>query len=388
MTAASRVSVIMPSYNHAKYIGAAIDSVLAQDYEGIDLIVMDGGSRDGTLDLLRAYGDRLRFVSEPDRGQGDALNRGFRRADSDIVCWLNSDDMFTAGAIRRVMRAFRENPQAQFVYGRGWDIDESGQIIDEAGVLTFDLWRLIHQRNFIQQPSCFFRRSLIDRVGGVDEKLHYVMDWDLWIRFAAYRGLYVDDFWSYNRVHRGNKTQSGQLRRWREIRAMVRRYTDARWPPVVWLYLLEALIQLVRSQGFSPILEGRLLRVFWRGMQRDMSGRHIDGSVGSRFRFSLGNPDRHRDIELTMSPLSRYDRSRLGAPPVTLQWRSSAGARGTFTLIENGREQRFVMCPGESPSDFVHVTCKSDYPGTPLASGGRLPSRRIVGFLDGIKIDS
>lgn len=243
MTAASRVSVIMPSYNHAKYIGAAIDSVLAQDYEGIDLIVMDGGSRDGTLDLLRAYGNRLRFVSEPDRGQGDALNRGFRRAENDIVCWLNSDDMFTAGAIRRVMRAFSENPQVQFVYGRGWDIDESGQIIGEAGVLTFDLWRLIHQRNFIQQPSCFFRRSLIERVGGVDEKLHYVMDWDLWIRFAAYRGVYVDDFWSYNRVHRDNKTQSGPFRRWAGIRRMVRRYTDAPWPPVVWLYLLEAVRQ-------------------------------------------------------------------------------------------------------------------------------------------------
>jgi glycosyltransferase involved in cell wall biosynthesis len=384
LTATPRVSVIMPSYNHAKYIRAAIDSVLSQEYEGIDLIVMDGGSRDGTVEVLRGYGDRLRFVSKSDRGQADAINQGFQRAEGDLLCWLNSDDMFAPGAIRRVVRAFLENPQVEFVYGRGWDIDESGQIIDEAGVLAFDLWRLIHQRNFIQQPSCFFRRSLLDRVGAVDERLHYVMDWDLWIRFAAYRGLYVDDFWSYNRVYGDNKTQSGQLRRWKEIRVMVRRYTDARWPPVVWLYLLEALIQLVRSRGLSPIVEGRLLRAYWRGMQRDLSGRHVDGSVSARFHLSTGNPKSARDIVLRMSPLSRYDRSRLGALPVRVQWRSSGGGRGAFTLVENGAEQRFAISPGESPSAFVHVTCWSDYSGIPLEGGGRLPARRIIGFLDGI----
>ncbi len=384
MITAPRLSVVMPSYNHVQYIGAAIDSVLSQGCDDVELIVMDGGSRDGTVDLLRSYGDQLHFVSEPDRGQADAINRGFRRVHGDIVCWLNSDDMFTPGAIRRVLQAFREYPHTEFVYGRGWDIDEKGQLVDEAGVLTFDLWRLIHQRNFIQQPSCFFRRSLIERVGGVDETLHYVMDWDLWIRFAAYRGLYIDDFWSYNRVYRGNKTQSGQLRRWREIRAMVRRYTDSRWPPVVWLYLLEALIQLVRSRGLSPMLEGRLLRVYWRGMQRDMSGRHTDGSISSRFRFSVAQAGGHGRVLLTMSPLSRYDRSRLGAPPVTVRWRSSAGACGILTLRENGAEQRFEISPEASCSDFVHVTCWSDYPGTPLAVGGRLPARRIIGFLDGI----
>ena len=231
---ALRVSVVMPSYNHAKYLRAAIDSVLAQDYGALELIVIDGGSGDESVEILTSYGGRLEFVSARDRGQADAINRGFASARGDILCWLNSDDMFVPGVIPRVVRAFEDHPHVDFVYGRGWNITESGEI-EDAGVLTFDLWKLIHQRNFIQQPSCFFRRSLIDRVGPIDERLHYVMDWDLWIRFAAYRGLYVDEFWSYNRVHRQNKTQSGHFRRWAEIRRMVRRYTDVRWPPVMSL---------------------------------------------------------------------------------------------------------------------------------------------------------
>lgn len=378
-----RVSVVMPSYNHAKYLRSAIDSVLAQDYGALELLVVDGGSRDGTVEILKSYGDRLQFVSERDRGQADAINRGFARVTGDILCWLNSDDMFMPGAIPRVVRAFDESPQAEFVYGRGWDVDESGRIIDEAGVLPFDLWRLIHQRNFIQQPSCFFRRSLLERVGPIDEGLHYVMDWDLWIRFAAYRGLYVDDFWSYNRVHRENKTQSGQFRRWAEIRRMVRRYTDARWPPVVWLYFLEAILQLVRGRRVPDRLERLLLRVFSQGMRKDMSGRYADGGVARRFRFSVGNTHGRRQITLTLSPLSRYDRSRQGAAPVTVRWRASGGGEGVFTLLENGAEQRFGISP-KGDEAFVHVTCWSDHPGVPLGRGGGLPARRIIGFLDSV----
>ena len=379
------ISVVMPSYNHARYLRSAIDSVLSQGYPALELIVIDGGSRDESIDILKSYGERLQFVSERDRGQADAINRGFGRAKGDILCWLNSDDMFMPGAIPNAVRAFEEHPHVDFVYGRGWNIDESGEIIDDAGVLTFDLWKLIHQRNFIQQPSCFFRRSLIERVGPIDESLHYVMDWDLWIRFAAYRGLYVDDFWSYNRVHRENKTQSGQFRRWAEIRRMVRRYTDAHWPPVVWLYLLEAVLQRMRGSRVPEYVEQALARVFSRGMRSDMSGRYADGGVARRFRFSLGNPHRRDQITLTFSPLSRYDRSRLSAAPVRVRWRASTGSAGVFTLLENGAEQHFVISSGQ-PSPLVHVTCWSDHPGVHLGGGAGLPARRIVGFLDAVEV--
>lgn len=376
-----RVSVIMPSYNHARYLRAAIDSVLSQDYPALELLVFDGGSRDGTVEILKSYGSRLQFISERDHGQADALNRGFARASGDIMCWLNSDDMFMPGTIPRVVRALKDSPHAEFVYGRGWDVDESGAIIGEAGVLTFDLWRLVHQRNFIQQPSCFFRRRLLERVGPIDETLHYVMDWDLWIRFAAYRGLYVDDFWSCNRVYRDNKTQSGQFKRWAEIRRMVRRYTDARCPPVVGLYLLEAVLQLIRGRRVPERLEQLLLRTFSRGMRWDMSGRFADGGIARRFRFSVGNPRGRRHVTLTLSPLSRYDRSRLGAEPVTIRWRVSGGGSGVLMLLENGSEQQFVISPGTT-SSLIHATCRSSHPGVALGRGGGLPARRIVGFLD------
>jgi glycosyltransferase involved in cell wall biosynthesis len=379
------VSVVMPSYNHAAFLRSAIDSVLSQDYDALELIVIDGGSQDGSVEILESYGDRLWFVSERDRGQADAINRGFARSTGDILCWLNSDDMFMPGVIPRVVRAFEDDPQAEFVYGRGWDIDESGRIIDEAGVLTFDLWKLIHQRNFIQQPSCFFRRSLLERVGPVDESLHYVMDWELWIRFAAYRGLYVDDFWSYNRVHRDNKTQSGQFRRWAEIRRMVGRYTDSQCPPVVWLYFLEAILQRVRGRRVPDSLEQMLHRVFSRGMRHDMSGRYADGGVARRFRVSIGNPHGRRQVRLTFSPLSRYDRSRRGAWPATVRCRTSAGGGGVFTLHENGVEQQFVIT-ARRPTPFVHVTCWSDHPGVHLGRGAGLPARRIIGFLDAVDL--
>ena len=378
-----RVSVVMPSYNHARYLRAAIDSVLEQGYGALDLTVIDGGSQDDSVEILKSYGARLEFVSARDRGQADAINRGFARARGDILCWLNSDDMFVPGVIPRVARAFEEHPHVDFVYGRGFNLDESGEVTD-AGVLAFDLWRLIHQRNFIQQPSCFFRRSLLDRVGLVDENLHYVMDWDLWIRFAMYPGLYVDDFWSYNRVHHANKTQRGQFRRWTEIRRMVRRYTDARWPPVMSLYLIEAILQYVRGGRIPSLLEDGLARFFAREMGRDMSGRYADGGVGPRFRFSAGNPHGRGRVTLTFSPLSRYDRSRLGADPVAIRWRASTGGSGTFTLLETGAEQHFAISPGR-PSPFVHVTCRADHPGVILGAGGGLPERRIVGFLDAVE---
>jgi glycosyltransferase involved in cell wall biosynthesis len=379
-----RVSIVMPSYNHAPFLRAAIDSVLSQEYPALELIVIDGGSRDGSVEILQSYGDQLRFVSERDRGQADAINRGFALITGEILGWLNSDDLFLPGAIARVVRAFGEHPEAEFVYGRGWEIDESGRIIEESGVLTFDLWRLIHQRNFIQQPSCFFRRSLFERVGPVDANLHYVMDWDLWIRFAGARGVSVDEFWSCNRVHKDNKTQRGQFRRWAEIRRMIRRYSETAWPPVVWLYLLEAIRQRVRAGRLPGSVERVLHRLHSVGMRRDMSGRYADGGVSRRFRLSLGNA--HGQATLTFSPLSRYDRSRLGEAPSSVQWQANTGARGSFDLLENGQEQRVTIAPGRSSSPFVHVTCRADRSGVRLGAGAGLPARRIVAFLDAVDV--
>lgn len=382
-----RVSVVMPSYNQARFIREAIDSVLSQGYDLLDLLVMDGGSTDGTVDILGSYGDKVAFVSQRDRGQSDAINQGLARAEGDIVCWLNSDDLFTPNAIQTVAQVFEENPYVDFVYGKGWVIDETGRIMGDAGVLPFDLWKLIHQRNFIQQPSCFFRKSLIAKVGPVDETLHYVMDWELWIRFSAYRGLYTDEYLSCNRRYSGNKTQSGQFRRWCEIRNMVRRYTDARWPPVVGLYFLEAMIQTLRARSWPKELEWPLCRIFSWGMTKEMSGRYADGGIEPTFHFSAGNPLEKEKLRLTFTPLSRYDSSRLGQAPITIQWKSSNDKKSGFLLMENGHAQEFTIPLGQStPHGFIHFNCQADYPGQCVGEGCGLPSRRIIGFLDEIEV--
>ena len=162
---------------------------------------------------------------------------------------------------------------------------------------------------------------------------------------------------------------------------MIHRYTAARWPPVVSLYLLEAVLQRVRGGRIPAVLERALLRVFSRGMRHEMSGRYADGGVARRFRFSVGNPHGHRHLTVTASPLSRYDRSRLGAAPIEVRWQASTGATGVFALLENGTAQRFTIAPGR-PSSFVHIACRADHPGVRLGPGAGLPARRIIGFLD------
>ena len=387
MSANPHVFVVMPSYNQGHFIRQAIDSVLGQGYEPLSLLVMDGGSTDGTPDVLRSYGGRLTFVSEKDRGQSDALNRGFARAGGDIVCWLNSDDAFLPGAIATVVEAFRRHPEAEFVYGKGWDIDERGRILRDSGVRPFNLWKLIHHRNFIHQPSCFFRKSLLERVGVIREDLHYVMDWELWIRFAAYPGVYLDEFLSCNRTYAQNKTQSGTFRRWREIRRMVRGYTEEALPPVVWLYFVESLVQWLRQRRFLGRAAWPLARIFRWGVLKELSGLHPDGSIEPAFAFTVPNPGRKDSVRLTLSPVSRYDPAALGGPPVRISWRSSGRRAGTFDLLETGQGQEVVLpLDPSSPGVFTHFSCRARARGRVVTVSPDLPGRRVVGFLDRIAV--
>ena len=375
-----KISVVMPSFNHAEYIRQAIDSVLSQDYGNVELLVMDGGSTDGTVEILRSYGDRIRFVSERDRGQSDALNRGLAQVDGEVQCWLNSDDYFIDGALSAVAAAFRQHPGVDFVYGNGWNVSERGETLGSSGVLPFDCWKLIHQRNFIQQASCFFRGSLFESVGPIDEALHYVMDWDLWIRFAAHRGHYIRDWLSANRLYDENKTQSGRFERWREIRRMVGRYTKARWPPVLTLYLLEAIVQSLRVRRATRLPAAVIGGLFMLGMHREMGGRFSDGGVSREFRCSIGNPGGRDSAVLHFTPLSHYDSRRRGLAPLQFTWEASTGRSGTFRVLENGQRQEIRLpVAGEG---FTHFRFSCDSPGIALEAGEEAPRRRIVGFLD------
>lgn len=185
------ISVVTPSFNQAKYLEATLRSVLDQDYPNVEHIVMDGGSTDGSLEILRKYGSKLAYwCSEKDKGQADALARGFQRCTGDILCWLNSDDVFLPGALTKVARYFSRNPDVEAACGGAYIIDSQGSPVKRFGhctlgvSATFDRFRFYGQDG-VYQPATFWRRTAYDAVGGVDPNLQFIMDRDLFTRLAS-----------------------------------------------------------------------------------------------------------------------------------------------------------------------------------------------------------
>ena len=176
------VSVVTPSFNKGRFIEETIRSVLSQDYPRIEYIIIDGGSTDGTRAILEKYSRKIAFVSEPDKGQSDAINKGWRLAKGDILAYLNADDTYTPGAVRAAVESFSKNPDAGLVYGDGILTDESGRVISTHSAGEFSLRDLLYCRDNILQPAVFIRRAVYDRIGGIDEELPLAMDLDYWIR--------------------------------------------------------------------------------------------------------------------------------------------------------------------------------------------------------------
>lgn len=237
------VSVVVPSLNQGQFIGEAIDSILLQSYPALEVLVMDGGSTDGTLDTLAAYGDRIRYWSGPDKGQADALNRGFERAEGEILGWLNSDDRYCPGAISHAVTALEAEPDAGFVYGEGELIAEDGRLLCRfPGTMPFDLFTLARVSDFIMQPTVFMRAEVLRETGPLDTSLHFGMDWDLWIRMACRRPVvYLPEVLAQTREYPGAKTASGGFTRWRELRAILERHGADRWSPAAVTYGLDTL---------------------------------------------------------------------------------------------------------------------------------------------------
>ena len=214
------VSVVMPTLNQGAFIEQAIQSVLRQAGERCELIVRDAVSTDETPAILSRYGDRIRWVREPDGGQADAINRGFADATGGILCWLNSDDGYLPGALQRVREAFAQDAGLAFVYGDALEIDAAGRILTpNLYTEECDRDRYLNSHNFICQPTFFFRRTALARVGPLRE-LRWVLDYEWFGRFFALglRGRRLPFFLAANRVHPGTKTNTGGGARLREIR--------------------------------------------------------------------------------------------------------------------------------------------------------------------------
>lgn len=227
------ISIIMPSFNQVRFLSEAIGSVLSQDGPlDVELIVIDGASTDGSVQLLQSIRDsRLHWISEPDKGQSDALCKGLHRVRGEIVGWLNSDDRYRPGALSKVAHAFSANDKAQWIVGRCGIMNGTGHPVrrpismyKDFHLHRYSFSRLLRQ-NFISQPAVFWRREFGKIVGDPDVSLHHAMDYDMWLRMAQRsEPMVVNDLLSDFRVHTSSKTTTAFRRGFREHLMVAKRH--------------------------------------------------------------------------------------------------------------------------------------------------------------------
>lgn len=219
------VSIITPSYNQARFLPAALESVLAQDYPFIEYGVVDGGSTDGSREVIERYASQLAWrVSEPDAGQTAAINKGFARATGEVFAWLNSDDVYRPEAVREAVTFLQGRPEVGMVYGNADYIDEEGRPIGTFSAAQTDYRRLRRGYVHIPQQSAFFRARLWKMVGPLDETFRFAMDYDLWVRIASVSPIaFHSRTWAGFRIHAAGKTTAEDDLCWPEMMRVHRR---------------------------------------------------------------------------------------------------------------------------------------------------------------------
>ena len=244
------VSVVTPSFNQGHFLEETICSVLNQDYPHIEYILVDGGSTDESQEVIRRYASRLAWwVSEPDRGQTDAINKGFGHARGEILAWLNSDDTYVPGAISSAVSYLQEHPKVGMVYGDANLVDENGVVIGKFPARQTDYRRLRRGYVHIPQQASFFRSSLWQRVAPLDPTFYFAMDYDLWVRLAKLAPLhYHPQLWANFRLHGGAKTSVSDDRCWPEM-LRVHRREGGSW--LSWLVFKAKIRPLV--YGWLPL---------------------------------------------------------------------------------------------------------------------------------------
>lgn len=323
------VSVVTPSFNQASFIRETIESVMAQDYEHIEHIVVDGGSTDGTLDILRSYshlGDRFRYVSEPDNGQSHAINKGVSLARGEIIGWLNSDDIYEPGAIRKVVDAFLNQPEHGVVYGKANYIDEAGQVLRPYRVERLEE-KTLFESCFICQPAAFIRKDVFLQTGGVNEQLKFCMDYDLWIRISRHDSLrFIDEPLASSRLHGACKS----IAQWSDVGLPEIILTSLRHYRSIsssWLY------EFLRVKGVSGVL--------W--LLQQMKGTSILGNEARLVHMNRYHdhwvPRRLRMV-VTADPANPLRRILVAGSHMIPFVRKKRSGRLRFTVYVNGKRVR------------------------------------------------
>jgi glycosyltransferase involved in cell wall biosynthesis len=201
-----KFSIITPTLNQSQYIEKTINSVLEQDYPDFEHIIIDGVSTDGTLEILKKY-PHLKWISEKDSGQSNAINKGFRMATGDIVAWINSDDYYDSSVFKTVNDYFTRNSNSNFVYGDITYVDAQNKIVEKHKGANLTYENLVKCSDIIRQPSCFWKKCVIEKVGLLNENLHLVMDFDFFLRIGKqYTFDYIEKNVSFFRCYPDGKT--------------------------------------------------------------------------------------------------------------------------------------------------------------------------------------
>jgi len=265
-----KISIITPSFNQAQYIRRTIESVINQNYSHPEHLIIDGGSTDGTLDILHQFDHCLDWVSKPDEGQAQAINKGFKKSTGEIVAWLNSDDLYLPDTLHRIAHFFHQHPDIDVVYGDYHLIDDQGKILLRKQEIPFDYNILLYGLDYISQPTTFFRRRVFDQIGYLDESLHFGLDWEYWLRIACYGGKFahIPHYLAATRWHGEAKTLVAPPQMYAEHRAIrnlywdKRKFQSPRWQQLyaAWLnkvyrlkrQLLKAILR--RTLDFPPAI--------------------------------------------------------------------------------------------------------------------------------------
>ncbi|MFH1447192.1 MAG: glycosyltransferase family 2 protein [Chloroflexota bacterium] len=281
MSSQPLVSIITPSFNQAAYLEQTICSVLEQDYPRIEYLVIDGGSTDGSLEIIQKYAHNLAgWVSEADRGQADAINKGFQRVSGEIVAWLNSDDLYHPGAASAAVAAFKRNPQAGLVFSDVDSIDETGKTFNRMHYSDWGLEDLMIFR-IIGQAGVFMRRSKLEQAGMLDTDYHFLLDHHLWLRIGLVTALaYVPgEPWAAARFHAAAKNV-----------ALATQFGEEAYRIVTWME---------GNPEFAPLM-WPIRRKVWAGAHRLNAFYLLDGNQ-------------------PRAALSAYWKSLLQYPPAVLQ---------------------------------------------------------------------
>lgn len=300
------VTVVTPCFNSAQHLEDTILSVLNQTYTSIEYIVMDGGSTDGTLDILRRYADRLTYVSEPDRGQSHAINKGWHMAKGEILAWLNADDQYVPNTVQCAVEYLTANQDVAWIYGLPEMLDPAGHPFPFRHPIAqhWDYLRLLNRHNYVCQPTVFLRRSVVKEYGYLREDLHYVMDYEYWLRIGQkYPGRLVPSVCARVKMYRETKTSSGGLKRLQEIDTLLRSYGGQGVPTGMrheWVeaHLMDALAQVQQGHWSEALQSLGALKRFPASLPRGVAKavlRQLPLTWEARLRRWILRRDRYPD---------------------------------------------------------------------------------------------